>query len=277
MGVAGSEGLALLSTGTILLVASLWLMHRGAWVLNPHRLSIAGFFYLSFIPMIYIPSFIVFFENPGPYRYPFILGVMSSMITVPLGVLAANAVLRYDRAENERYFASPLQSSASNSAIFYVCLLVSLAAAALTIAYFSRVRIGSLPLVYMFSNPGDVTELTLLREDAFKLLDPRWGSESSTVLFYGFLFLRTLVRRLGECTRQLGGILQPRHGPPAYAPAQQALAPPPPHRNGRDPRPQEESLSHSSSRTSVVSAPAMGGTRTRTSGTGLAPLRACVT
>ena len=191
--VLGSEGLILPVSGLIVLLVSLGLMQRGADILNPRRISITGFFYLSFIPMIYVPSFLTYYQNPGPYRLEFILGVMSAMITVPLGVLAANGISRYSRAENRSYFESPIQETSSGSSMFVVCVGFFGIAALITALYFSQIDLGSLPIVHMIKNPGDTAELTILREEAFKLLDPRWAGESSTVLFYGYLFLRTLI------------------------------------------------------------------------------------
>ena len=49
------------------------------------------------------------------------------------------------------------------------------------------------PLLELIRNPGDNLALAVAREESFKLLDPRWDSESSTDLFYAYLFLRTLL------------------------------------------------------------------------------------
>jgi oligosaccharide repeat unit polymerase len=76
---------------------------------------------------------------------------------------------------------------------FHVAVAIMSVAALLTVVYFSALDPARIPLVYMFTNPNDAVQLQALREESFKLFDPRWNTASSSVLFYGFLFLRTLV------------------------------------------------------------------------------------
>lgn len=179
-------------SAVLLTAVSVALMHQGSRVLDPRRLSIPGFFYIFYIPMIYLPSFAVFAQRTGDSRYSFLFGAASVMLTVPLGVLTANAVCRYSNSENERFFSGPIRPVPPPAAMYWVCVIMAVAAVMLSLLYFFQVGLHSLPLVYMFEHPGAVEELTLMREQSFKMLDPRWNTGVSSVIFYAYLFLRTL-------------------------------------------------------------------------------------
>jgi hypothetical protein len=189
----GTQTAAWVGLSVIGLVCSIALMHKGTDLLRPSRLSIPSFFYIGYIAMIYAPAFVVFTERTDQYRYLYLVSVESVMLTVPLGILLANRVFRYSRAENERYFASPLQEASVGPYMFHVAAALVAAACLLTAVYFAQLDFESLPIVYMFRHPGDVDKLTELREEAFKMMDPRWNTAESSVLFYGYLFLRTLL------------------------------------------------------------------------------------
>jgi hypothetical protein len=64
---------------------SLWLMHRTASFFDHTRLTIPSFFYLSYLPMIYLPAFVVFGEHTDPARWTFLVGVNLVLLMVPLG------------------------------------------------------------------------------------------------------------------------------------------------------------------------------------------------
>ena len=189
----GRQTAAWVGLSALVLIASIWLMHAGAQLLRPSRLSIPSFFYIGYFLMIYAPAFVVFTQNTPPTRDVFLLSVESVMLTVPLGVLFANHLFRYSRAENERYFAAPMEERDATPAMFHVTALFMVVAGVLTAIYFSQLDWNSIPLFYMFQHPNDVDRLMELREEAFKLFDPRWNAASASVLFYGYLFLRTLL------------------------------------------------------------------------------------
>ena len=189
----GRQTAAWVGLSALVLIASIWLMHAGAQLLRPSRLSIPSFFYIGYFLTIYAPAFVVFTQNTPPTRDVFLLSVESVMLTVPLGVLFANHLFRYSRAENERYFAAPMEERDATPAMFHVTALFMVVAGVLTAIYFSQLDWNSIPLFYMFQHPNDVDRLMELREEAFKLFDPRWNAASASVLFYGYLFLRTLL------------------------------------------------------------------------------------
>ena len=162
-----------------------------AGIFTLRGLTIPAFFYLSYVPMIYVPAFLVYAQYPGAPANAYLLGVGSVLFTVPLGLLCANEVARFSKVEALAYFRSPVTDRPPPRRVFGLYAIV-LGFCALTVfGYFAVV--STIPLLEMFSGPRDPTALTLAREDAFKLLDPRWGAAKSSRLFYLYLFLRTLI------------------------------------------------------------------------------------
>jgi hypothetical protein len=172
---------------------SLALMHITAGLFDHTRLTIPSFFYLSYLPMIYFPSFVVFGERTDPARWTFLIGVHLVLLMVPLGIGALNLIASYRAAEHSRFYTAPMVVPEVTTVEFHVAALLCALAGIITITYFAQLQFGRIPLVYMFTHPNDVDNLPQLREESFKLLDPRWNSASSSGMFYAFLFLRTLL------------------------------------------------------------------------------------
>ena len=166
-------------------------MQRMIGVVSIRRLTIPAVFYLTYLPMILFPSFWVYLDQPGPFRDPYLVGVVSVLVTVPLGVLIANKVSGFTKREIEGYFVAHVDEMRPSVHQYVVHTLLVVAAIGIAMAYFSEVR--SIPLLQMVTSPGDTHGLTIAREESFKLLDPRWSRESSTYMFYAYLFLRTLL------------------------------------------------------------------------------------
>jgi oligosaccharide repeat unit polymerase len=179
----------LIGSGLILML-SIWLMQKALRIFDTQRITIPTLWYLTYLPMIFFPAFLVFYIQPDPYRQTYIFGVVSVLITVPLGIIFANLIFRFGKNELDEYFASPIIEHSSRY-MWFVYLLIFLVTFGLVLLYFRSV--GTVPLLYMLQNPGQAHELAVLREEAFKLLDPRWSTSDSTLLFYVYLFLRTLV------------------------------------------------------------------------------------
>jgi hypothetical protein len=112
---------------------------------------------------------------------------------VPLGIGALNLIARYRASEHSRFYTAPMIVPTVTTVEFHVAALLCALAGIITITYFAQLPFGRIPLVYMFTHPNDVDNLLQLREEAFKLFDPRWNSASSSGMFYAFLFLRTLL------------------------------------------------------------------------------------
>lgn len=180
------------AAAVLVLPFSLWLMHEAVGLFNLQRITVAGAWYYTYLIMLYGPSFQVYLDqDDGPARELFLFSVASALITVPLGLLLANRLLGFGKDEIDRYFRAPLEDRNPGNALFAVLLITVLLTSSVALLYF--LQIETIPLLYLFENPGDASTLTELREESFKLLDPRWASASSTPLFYAFLFLRTLV------------------------------------------------------------------------------------
>src|SRR5439155_21458054 len=69
----GRQTAAWVGLSALVLIASIWLMHAGAQLLRPSRLSIPSFFYIGYFLMIYAPAFVVFTQNTPPTRDVFLL------------------------------------------------------------------------------------------------------------------------------------------------------------------------------------------------------------
>jgi hypothetical protein len=195
--LAASRGAALSPPQVVAALAVFWLslglMHRTARLFDHTRLSIASFFYVGFVTMLYLPAFVVFGERTGDARWTFLFAVHAVLVMVPLGIGAMSVIARYRREDDERFYAGPMIVPADTTPEFHVAMAIMFVAALLTAVYFAALDLARIPLVYMFTNPNDSVQLQVLREESFKLFDPRWNTASSSVLFYAFLFLRTLV------------------------------------------------------------------------------------
>jgi hypothetical protein len=197
VGIAARQGAAASIPGTAVALAvfyvSLALMHRAAALFDHTRLTIPSFFYLSYLPMIYIPAFVVFGERTDPARWTFLIAVHLVLIMVPLGIGAMSLIARYTRSQHDAFYTAPMVVPAVTTVEFHVAAAMFIAAAVITATYFAQLSFDRIPLVYMFTHPNDADNLLLLREESFKLFDPRWNSASSSGMFYAFLFLRTLL------------------------------------------------------------------------------------
>lgn len=182
--------LALSAVATLFVSAGL--MQASARAFDFTRPTIPSVFYFTYLVMIFFPAFAVFNDFPGPYRDPYIISVMSVLITVPLGMMLANRVLVFRQSETRSYFSRPpVESAASYKGMYLVHTLIILAMLGLLVHYLITSPV--IPLFELIKRSTDPLGLTLAREEAFKLLDPRWKGPNSTSFFYGYLFLRTLL------------------------------------------------------------------------------------
>jgi oligosaccharide repeat unit polymerase len=186
-----SEFALILISSAPVFVFSIYLMQRAVSAFNITRLTIPAFWYLTYLVMIYFPSFFVFHDLTGPGRHAYLFAVQSAMITVPLGILAVNRWCGFDKEWINTYFTGPVQEQAPRGEKLLVYALFLSFAVASVWVYLASLE--TIPLLYMLQHPGEVERLIVLREESFKLLDPRWGGSGSTPIFYIYLFLRTLV------------------------------------------------------------------------------------
>jgi oligosaccharide repeat unit polymerase len=181
------EDSALFIISMIVLIGSSVLMHHLVGAFNLRRLTIPGFWFLTYLVMLFAPSFFVFASNAGMNRYRYLFAVQSTLVTVPLGVLVVNRALGFRRREIDEYFTSAIPKGGDHSAVFLACILGFLLAAGVAVAYFSKVE--TVPLFYLLRHPGDYETLVLLREESFKLLDSRLRYVYYLLRIFGFSFL----------------------------------------------------------------------------------------
>ncbi len=170
----------LLMASALLCVVSCWFMQYLIGLFNLRRMTIPGFWYLTYLVMIFIPSFFVFFEKDNDARYWYLFSVESLLITVPAGIFLANRLLLFNRGEIEAYFNMPIQEKESFVSTYLVLLMVAIG---LTVLYL--LEVDRIPLFYIMTHSGEYYLLAQLREDSFKLLDSRF--------IYGYSVLRSAL------------------------------------------------------------------------------------
>ncbi len=178
----------LLMAGVISFLVSACLMQRLIAAFTISRMTIPSVFYLTYLIMIFFPSFWVFVDHPGPYREAYLIAVISVLLTVPLGIFHANKMLAFTRKETDLYFTAPVIDSYNVQRMFHVHVVLVILALLVFVAYMIDTPV--LPIVQLIKNPGETLALTMAREESFKMLDPRHGG---TKMFYAYLFLRTLL------------------------------------------------------------------------------------
>ena len=133
------------------------------------RITIGSFWFVSYLPMIFFPAFLVYSNERDPFRGPFLFAVTSVLITVPLGFIIASQFSKFRQCETEMYFRKPLEGT-PNAAGTLPRLSVLLAIALiLTVVYLREVSV--IPVFYLLRHPGESVMLAVLREDSFKLLN----------------------------------------------------------------------------------------------------------
>lgn len=148
---------------------SLILMHVTVGVFNLRRLTAPSVGYLTFLGIIAIPALFVYQDQIDPFRQTFLLAVESVLITFPLGVLAANLILRVRKYHVAEYYAAPVVPETTDKATRTAFVVLFLAA--LVLMTLHLLELETLPILYLIQHPGAWLELTMLREDALKLLN----------------------------------------------------------------------------------------------------------
>ncbi len=187
--IAAREFLPLIAGATI--VPSLWLAERAIGVADLRRQTISSVWFLTYLLMIFWPAFFVYVDFPGAERNAFLFAVASALLTAPAGALLVARRFRSSRAERDAYLEKPLAETHPSVALFVLCLAIVVVITASVVLYFAMLT--EVPLLYMLQYPGCDFVLAQLREETFKLLDPRWNAASGTILFYLFLPLRTII------------------------------------------------------------------------------------
>ncbi|MBI1978255.1 MAG: hypothetical protein HYS55_05835 [Candidatus Omnitrophica bacterium] len=160
----------ILFLGVLILLVSAIVMHYSNRIFNLSFLSIPAVWYFAYTVTIFIPSFFIFYERSGYYRYSFIFALASALVTVPIGILLASVVLKFKAQEIRQYHAMPIQDRPKD---FMRIMNYALAFVIGLILFFSwcAEQPGPIPLLYLL-NPGEQTlDLTLMRDYSLKLLD----------------------------------------------------------------------------------------------------------
>lgn len=174
------EGWTIIGGVSVLIVSTVWMHHLIG--LNIKRLTIPSVFWWSYIIMIFIPSFFIFFEQMDIARWIYILSIFTASLTVPVGIYIANKMFNFRKVEIKMFYSKPLETKINPS--FVATLLVfQLIALLLTLMYFYEVK--EIPLLYAIKNPGDYLTLINMREESFKLLSSH------------FTYLYFLLRQFG--------------------------------------------------------------------------------
>ncbi len=155
-------------TGAVAILLAGWMVHEAAG-LHPQRMTIPGIWLVSYVTVAVIPGFFVAADKHTPYVTPFMTAVLSTLITVPVGMLLARASAGFSRREVEEFFDAPVSERAPSPAQSAAYVLVLLVALALTAGYV--IEAPQIPLLYLLQNPGAAAALVGLREESFKLLD----------------------------------------------------------------------------------------------------------
>ena len=148
---------------------SYFLVSKSCKLFAIDRITIASFWYLTYLAMIFFPAFYIFRDQPGPYRSTFLIAVESVLITVPLGWYWATSGSAFLQAETDSYFRRQVEDVRATPQLYRGLVALLAISILLTILYLLEVR--TIPLLYLFGNFGDFWELMLLREESFKLLN----------------------------------------------------------------------------------------------------------
>jgi oligosaccharide repeat unit polymerase len=150
------------------LLVSYTVIRRVCDPLNPRKLSLLGFWYVGFLVTNFLPAFFVYADQEGPYRGTFIDAVLLTLITVPLGALLSDFVWKFRATESDAFFDAPFEWPQIPRKLTRAYLFIAAVVLAISVAYV--VEVPSIPLVHLIRS-GDYSELILLREESFKLLD----------------------------------------------------------------------------------------------------------
>lgn len=174
-----NNGLTFLSDNTLLLIAlflefifSCWTLHRLIHVFDLRRLTIPGFWFISYCLMIFFPSPFVAFDHQGPYVITYLIAVGSVLITVPVGMALANKIFGFRTKEITEYFERPLEKAIPNTYFSFIYFLLVFFALLFTILYL--IDAPTLPILFLVSNPGEQATVLGMREEAHSLLDSRF-------------------------------------------------------------------------------------------------------
>lgn len=157
------------AAGSLMTLAiSMWLMHRLIKVFDIRQMTVPGFWYLTYVVTMYIPSLLIIFGRLSPEKldaagYPFHIelgphlgmlsfAINSALITVPMGVWLAGRLLRFKTGEIKEYFAGGVEETGDRRAPMLAYGLVIACAVGFSTLYVWDVSssVGTIPLFELF-------------------------------------------------------------------------------------------------------------------------------
>lgn len=175
---------------SIVFLLSLWIMDKSINLFDLKYLTIPGFFFWAYLAIIFIPSFYIYFEHPGPYRNTYLFAVASVLLTVPLGIIFAKRLFGFKKQEIANFFVRP--NTVDNNWVVYEIAFYILLGLSIIIILLYVYEVGIIPLFYMVKNPGEYVYSVELRELSGKLLETSFTYFYEWVKFPIFPFLVTL-------------------------------------------------------------------------------------
>lgn len=160
----------ILILGAIILLFSAVYMHAANRIFDLSFISIPSVWYFAYAIIIFIPAFWTFYGRGGHYRFNYIYAIASPLMTVPLGILFINVLLKYKPQEMQQYHLSAIEDQPKSFVRILNYSLVLMIGLALFCSWCIE-QDGPIPLLYLLS-PGEKTQnLGVMREYSFKLLD----------------------------------------------------------------------------------------------------------
>src|SRR4029077_3422677 len=132
------------------------------------QVTLPGFWYLTFLATMYLPSLLIVFAGVSPERldpvgYPFriqagphlaalLFAVNSALLTVPLGIALAGRLLRFRVDEVRDYYAATVDDGGNRRARLAAYTLFIAGALAVSTLYVADVvsRVHTVPLFELF-------------------------------------------------------------------------------------------------------------------------------
>jgi oligosaccharide repeat unit polymerase len=159
----------IVSLSGAVVVLSIWMMEREVGIFNLRRLTIPSFYYWMYFAVILIPGFVVYQDEISPEKWRFLFGIESAMLTVPVGIWLANVTWNFRKKDAVAFYERDLAPETLGYKALKPFLILLFLCFALVVI--NVLEMPEIPLLYLIRHPGDAVTASLLREDAFKLLN----------------------------------------------------------------------------------------------------------
>lgn len=156
----------------------------GLLLITPPSLAILTFTALIAFPSIYICSI-----KDNPAVYPYYFSIILFYVFFPLGLVFGNKLRKIDLPRLNRLRTSPFTSSDVDKLMFELLIVLLIVGGGIFAVYMMRVK--TIPLFELLTNPGAAAKFSLLREEALKLL------KVTFVERYLFLWERSIIMPFG--------------------------------------------------------------------------------